>query len=225
MDLTCYSAKRQSSAYVDGTLRGRERSHVTAHVLRCGSCASYFEEIAALRSALRTIPAAAPPANLKTALRVIASRERQELMRTGGSHWLALWEQWKFRMDMLMRPFTIPATGGLLSSVLLFGTLAFTIGTTTRSVSYEVPVLYESRGDANLVPMELRSKVILTISLDGNGRIRDYAVGDGSSSVAGNISRLQYNNIVMPEFPSVLALAHPVSSDISISFTPLALRP
>ncbi len=55
-----------------------------------------------------------------------------------------------------MRPLTIPATGGLLSSLILFGALAFTIGRSSRMVNYEVPVMYADRMDANLVPLQLR---------------------------------------------------------------------
>jgi hypothetical protein len=134
------------------------------------------------------------------------------------------WNRWRFRLDEIMRPLTIPATGGLLSSVLLFGLLAFTIGTTTRAVSYEVPVMYVDHTDANLVPVELRSSVILTLSLDGNGRITDYAVHDGNASFVGDAARLQYNNISLPAFPSVLAVAQPVNGDVSILFKPIVFR-
>lgn len=128
-------------------------------------------------------------------------------------------------MDDMIRPLTIPATGGLLSSFILFGALAFTIGTATRSVNYEVPLLYTDDTGANLVPLQLGSgAVVLTITTDSNGRIRDYAVRDGSDSFAGDTARLHSNNIALPQFPSVLALAHPISGDIRISFTPLEVQ-
>lgn len=128
-------------------------------------------------------------------------------------------------MNQLMRPMTIPATGGILSSLVLFATLGLTISTTTRQVAYEVPVLYEDHMDANLVPMELRSSVMLTLSLDGKGRITDYAVRDGSGSYVGNASRLQYNNISLPTFPSVLGLSRPTSREIQVLFIPMVFRP
>ncbi len=128
-------------------------------------------------------------------------------------------------MREIMRPFTIPATGGVLSSLILFAALAFTISTTTQTVGYEVPVQYADTMDPTLVPVELRSSVVLTLTLDGTGRIIDYAVQDGSGSFVGDTSRLPYSNIALPEFRSVLALAQPVSRDISISVTPLVFRP
>jgi hypothetical protein len=145
-------------------------------------------------------------------------------METNGSRFLRLWNFWTFWLDELMRPIHIQATGGLFSSIVLFGALAFTIGTTTRGVTYEVPVMYAERGDANLVPVELQSSVVLTLSVNGNGRIIDYAVLDHAGSFSGDAFKLQYNNISVPEIPNALRLAMPTSSDIRISFTPIIFR-
>ncbi len=176
------------------------------------------------QSDLGKLPQVQPPARLKTSLRVIASRECQAVFETRGSRWERFWQFWRLRLNDLMNPLTIPATGGFFSSCLLFALLAFTIGRTTRLVTYEVPVMYAERADANLVPLELRSSVILTLSLDRRGHITDYAVRDADGSFVGNAAHLQTKNIALPEFPSVLALAQPISSDISIRFTPLLFR-
>lgn len=124
-----------------------------------------------------------------------------------------------------MRPLTIPAAGGILSSILLFTILSATIMESTRGVAYDIPIVYEDRSDANLVPVDVRSPLTLTMTLDDKGRIRDYAVQDASASFAGNVSRLSYNTIALPRFPSVLTFAHPINSDISILLTPISFRP
>ena len=79
--------------------------------------------------------------------------------------------------------------------------------------------------DATLVPMQLRSLVVISLSTDGNGRITDYAFREGSKSVIGNTAHLQSNNISLPDIPSVMSFAQPVSSDISISFKPIVYLP
>ena len=222
--MTCLSIKRQSTAYVDGRLREREHSRISGHLRECDACASYIHEIRSLRSNLRNLPVPPPPAGLVTKLRISASREKQALLETRGSRLLLIWQRWKFRADELMRPLTIPATGGLLSSILLFATLALTITTTTRVVAYDVPLLTEDQLGSNLVPVSINSDVILRISLDGRGHIQDYVVRDGAASFSGDPSRLLYKTIALPQFPSVLALAHPVTGDISIKLTPLVFR-
>jgi hypothetical protein len=177
-----------------------------------------------LRSNLQSLPTPPPSSGLEVRLRIIASREKQALVQTRGSRLLLFWQKWKFRIDELMRPLTIPATGGLLSSILLFATLALTITTTSRGVTYDVPVLYADQNGQNLVPISINSDVILNISLDGKGHIQEYRVSDGAAWVSGDPSRLIYKNIAMPQFPSVLTIAHPVTGDISIKLTPLVFR-
>jgi anti-sigma factor RsiW len=222
--MTCWSVQRRSTEYVDGRLRNGELTRVEAHLAICRECAHQVHEIRDIRATLHQLRPLKAPSALRLRLQVEASRERKTLIETNGSRFLRLWNYWAFRLDELMRPITIPATGGLFSSMVLFGALAFTIGTTTRAVTYEVPVMYAERGDANLVPVELGSSVVLTLSVNGNGRIVDYAVLDKRGSFAGDASKLQYNNISVPEIPNALRLAMPTSSDIRISFTPIFFR-
>jgi len=223
--MMCSSARRRISDYLDGRLRGKEYSRVAAHRESCASCSAEFEQMRSLCSAVGSLSKIPAPASLRTDLRVIASQQRSALVQNHGSRLEGIWRRWRSRLDEFMRPITIPATGGLLSSMLLFGAFGFTIGTATQSVGYDVPVLFADRMDANLVPVELRSSVVLTFSLDSSGRITDYAVRDGSSSFVGNPARLQSNNISLPEFRTVLAMAQPITRDISIEFTPIVFRP
>ncbi|MDQ2950265.1 MAG: zf-HC2 domain-containing protein [Acidobacteriota bacterium] len=216
--MTCFTAKRKSTPYVDGRLRDRERSRVDEHLLGCDPCGSYFDQLRSLRSGLRSLSVPAAPANLATKLRVIASREQQVLTESHGSRLEFLWNKWKLRLDELMRPLTIPATGGLLSSLFLFGTLGFAIGTSTRIVNYQMPVVAE-RADANLVPISVTSSVLLNISLDSRGRIQDYMIREASNSYTGDPARLVSNNIEMPKFPS-----RALGGDISILLTPVVFR-
>jgi predicted anti-sigma-YlaC factor YlaD len=224
LHMKCFSTRRQSTAYVDGRLREREHSRIAAHLRECDSCATYMYQVRSLRANLAQLPRPQPPASLATKLRIVASREKQLIRETQGSRLRFAWNRWRFRMDELMRPLTIPATGGLLSSVLLFSTLALTVTTTKSVVSYDVPVLYAEQMGANLVPISVKADVVLNMTLDGKGHIQDYVVHDGVDSFTGDAGRLVYNNISMPEFPSVLQIAHPITGDISITLTPLVFR-
>ena len=222
--MTCFNAKRRSTAYVDGRLRGSEHSGVAAHLRECDSCASYFDQVGLLRGGLRGLPVPTSPATLRTRLRILASHERSAIGVHQVSRFERMWNSWRFRLDEFMRPLTIPATGGLLSSVALFGTLALSIGQTARVVAYEVPVAYGERADAALIPMDMRTAIVLEMGLDDKGRIQNYAVRDGIDSFRGDASRLTGNNISLPKFPSVLAVAQPISGNVRISLTPVLFR-
>jgi len=223
--MNCWSAKRRKTDFVDGRLRERERSRITSHLRECQPCSLEFEHARALRLTLANLPQPQSPARLRTALRVSASQERHAIETRQGSRLRRVCDYWLFRLDQIMRPLTLPATGGILSSFLLFALLAANIGTSTREANYEVPVFYANRIDATLVPVQLQSSVILTLSLNGSGRITDYAFRDASASFVGDVRRLQSTTISVPAFPGVLALAQPISEDVSIKLTPLFFRP
>lgn len=222
--MNCWIAKRRKTLFIDGRLRERERARIVRHLTECRACSIEFEQMRSVRSNLQHLPFVKSPAHLRTALQVLASRERQAIAEGAWSRIRRIWNRWLFRLDDAMRPITLPATGGLVSSLILFGALSFTISTTTRVSNYEVPIMYADHWGANLVPFQLRSSVVLTLNLDGKGRITDYEVREGSASFVGDTTRLQYNNIAVPEFPSVLAVAQPISRGISISFTPIVYR-
>ena len=158
--MTCSSAKRDSTPYVDGKLRAIERSRIALHLRQCDACSSYFDQMSSLRAGLQQLSTPVAPRMLKTRLRILASRER---LYNTGSPLQFMWQRWKFRLHEFMRPLTIPATGGLLSSVALFATLALSIGQTVRAVAYEVPVLNSDRTDANLISVDMRSSIVLTM--------------------------------------------------------------
>jgi len=223
MRLTCIRAQRQSTIYLDGRMRGQQRSRLATHLRECDACAGYFEQLSFNRELLRSTPTPKTPERLTVALQVMASRERDLILKSGGSPLIALLERWRFRLKGLMRPFALPATGGLISSFVLFATLVLTIGTTARVVSYDVPLSYNPpRIEATLVPMQLRTQdITLTMSLDQNGKITEYAVAEGKASFAGDSSKLLTPNISLP---SVLGIAQPISGDIQISFRPLGFR-
>ncbi|HEX4769267.1 MAG TPA: zf-HC2 domain-containing protein [Bryobacteraceae bacterium] len=218
--MICFIVRRCSSAYLDGRLGAGEGSRIGAHLRRCDGCAYYFDQITLLRSGLQQLPRPLAPAALKTRLRIVASRERSYFHE---SRLEKLWESWKFRVNEFMRPITIPATGGLLSSIALFFTLALSIGQTVRAVAYEVPLGSEVRA-ANLLRVDMRSAVVLTMNVDGTGRIRDYDVQGGLGSYSGDPMMLVSNNILLPRIPGVLELTQPISGAVRISLTPLVFR-
>jgi len=225
--MNCWSAKRRKTDFVDGRLRERERSRVASHLKECQPCSLEFEHARALRLTLANLLPPQPPARLRTALRVSASQEKHAIETRQGSRLRRFCDYWLFRLDQMMRPLTLPATGGILSSLLLFALLVANIGTSAPEANYEVPVFYADHINATLVPVQLRLKspVFLTLSLNGSGRITDYAFQDASASVVGDVSHLPYTTISVPAFPNVLALAQPINEDISIRLTPLFFRP
>jgi hypothetical protein len=225
MELTCYSAKRHFTEMLDGQLRGSVRVRVAAHLRCCDDCSSQYEHLSAVKTKLGTLAQPEAPPDLKARLQVTASHERALVLRDGGSRLRKMWRLWKLRIDEFMRPLALPATGGLLSTMVMFGTLVVTISTTTQAVvTYEVPVpYYTNRIDAIPLPVQLgQESVTLTMNMDGAGRMKGYEVADGTkASFAGDPS---HASVSIPALSRLLGVAEPISGNIQISFQPLAYR-
>jgi hypothetical protein len=224
MPISCHQTKDSSSAYVDGRLRSQERLRVDSHLVQCESCTSYFEQVNLIRSALRDLSKPAMPKTLQTNLQVIASKQKANVLKTRGSRFRALYERWKFELEQLMRPVALPATGGLLSSMLLFGFFVLLMGSTVRVTTYEVPLAADSGSAPNLVPFELRShSVILKMSFDQSGRIADYAVADPDCKYTADL-QAHPANITPPDLTTAFGGTRPFTGGIQIRFEPIAFR-
>jgi anti-sigma factor RsiW len=133
--MICWSAERRMTDYIDGRLRRSERSRLEKHLNECPSCSAQAEQLGYVRAALGELIDPTVPGHLRTSLRVQASREREAVILSHGSRWNRLWRRWKFQIDEFMRPLTIPATGGLIFSLILFAGLTFTISSSNPMVT------------------------------------------------------------------------------------------
>ncbi len=115
--MECWSVKQRVSAYLDGAISSEERRALKRHLNGCRECSLESQRYAQVREKLRSLPPLAPPAELTTRLRVVASKVRMESF---GSPW----SRWRDRIELslrnLMRPLALPAVGGLCSAVFLF---------------------------------------------------------------------------------------------------------
>ncbi|HUI55221.1 MAG TPA: zf-HC2 domain-containing protein [Bryobacteraceae bacterium] len=123
--MSCENVQELISSLLDAKLAGAERENALAHIKACRRCEAHFEWMQSQREILRTMAAPAVPAPLTTNLRVLASHERErQLARVSFSTRVERWEsRIQLAFDNLMRPVALPFTGGLLSTLLLFGLL------------------------------------------------------------------------------------------------------
>jgi len=123
--MSCENVQELISLLLDAKLAGGEWENALAHIKACRRCEAHFEWMQGQRKILRTMAAPAVPAPLTTNLRVLASHERErQLARVSFSTRMARWgSRVQLAFDNLMRPVALPFTGGLLSTLLMFGLL------------------------------------------------------------------------------------------------------
>ena len=136
---------------------------------------------------LRSLPPRVPPTGLTTSLRVIASRERQRLVE-GRSlvRVFALWfDRTRFRLRDMLRPLMLPATGGVLSAVVLFSMWVVPTYPLRTKIAVDIPTQLSTdcKFSSFQVAAGLSDSVLVDVEVDDQGHLVDYQIVSGAAAV------------------------------------------
>jgi hypothetical protein len=197
--MSCENVQERISLLLDCNLPATEREYVLAHLDACGKCGERFESMQSMRASLRDMAQPRVPATLATQLRVLASHERarrlsRQNLSTRVAHSMTAT---RLAFDNMMRPFAVPVTGGLMSSLVMFSLLVPSLSF-PHNHSYEPPLAVAETdvqwGDpdgkivgatadhARLLPgsaVIYGNEVSLTLLIDERGRVQDYYLSGG----------------------------------------------
>ena len=136
-----------------------------------------------LSSALKALPRRVPPPGLTTALRVIASRERQRALshlsfRQTCSNWL---DHISLAVNNGMRPFALPFAGGVFAAIVLFSMFVVPTYPLRGNTGFDVPTMLTTEASVKgAAPFGLEGgDLVVDVTLDGQGRMVDYHVVSG----------------------------------------------
>jgi len=90
--MTCAELEILLCDYVDGTLRGAEKTALESHLAECGACAELAKDVAGVTAFIDTVAAAEPPAELLTRILHVIPTGRQKPERP--SWWRKLFGGW-----------------------------------------------------------------------------------------------------------------------------------
>lgn len=185
------------------------------HLSSCSACSQFAVEQAQLGAALRQMPKRMPPARLSSKLRVVASRERMRAMGSGLT--------WQDRVRMfvkdLMRPFAVPAFGGLASAVVLFSALMPSLAMPLPAVHDDVPISLVTEPSVKyFAPIGIReSELVVDLLIDETGRMVDYTVVRGQNLLEDQQLRRELENqLVFTEFVPATKFGGPASGKVRL---------
>ncbi len=131
-DLACSDARRWLPGYLDGALPEDDRLHhrVASHLDLCQSCRRELQNYRALSRALLAVRPFEPPDDLPLSIRVAVSRARDTGSFRG---WLNRSKtRWELLVAHFLQPLAIPATGGALVALIVFGFVFPNLGADLR---------------------------------------------------------------------------------------------
>jgi len=222
--IDCRHFDQNQSAYLDGQLSVHDRQTLKNHLSVCTRCRERERSMRELRQMMRSMPVQSAPSDLSTRLYIAASREIAR--RRDPTSW---WERRRERMRLwasdLMRPFALPAAGGVLSTILLFGTIGPYLllpGSAQSTVDVSTGLYTDPTVKATL-PVGLDvDEIEVELSIDEQGRMVDYTVLDSHCrtllSQSESLRRTLESHLLISRFTPATFFNQPTGGKIRLSF-------
>jgi hypothetical protein len=174
---------------------------------------------------LRSLPPRVPPADLTTALRVIASRERQRLVesRSPGRVFATWLDRTHFMLRELLRPLMLPATGGVFSAVVLFSMWVVPTYPLRAKMAVDIPTSLTTLPitEPFNTSTGLTDSVLVDVEVDDQGHFVDYQVVSGASAVSDPATRRRMENLLLSiKFAPATSFGMPMAGKARVLLLP-----
>ncbi len=172
---------------------------------------------------LRSLSVKVPPAQLRTSLLVLASRERQRQLerRDFGTIWKSWEDRTQLFFDNVVRSVALPFAGGVCSTLVLFSMFVVPAYPLLTRGAADVPtVLSTPVSVKSIAPFSVGdTDVVVDVVVDEQGRMLDYAVVAGSSVVANPQMRRRLENaLVFSNFTPATTFGQPMVAKMRLWF-------
>ena len=213
--MNCTEIKENLSCYVDGAMAMDQALRMRRHLEGCPSCAAEAEQLESLRSLLRAHGRIEPPPGLAQNVKLRLSQRSQ----------LTVWDRLGVRIENLLGPVAIPATAGLLATILTFGVMIHTFFTRAVLID-DVPVSLMTPPRLRAVPPitfnTSEEGLVVQTDVDNQGRIVDYRVLNGTRDPQ-QLSELRHM-LVFTQFAPATLFGVPTSGRTVINFRRISVK-
>jgi len=219
--MTCFEARHLMSGYLDSVIGRSKMTRLDRHFSSCSRCAARFAALRQTQAMAASLGRKAAPTDLALRLRLALSQEIADARR---SRWEMLHVHWENAFRAVM----VPATGGLVAAVVMFGLL----------INFLVPMQFAGANDVPTVlytPPELQSTpfavamnnshtdpLIVEAYVGPDGRIQDYRILSGSADESG-LSQLK-NMLIFATFRPATSFGRPTAGRAILAFSDFQVR-
>ena len=222
--MRCAHVRSMLSAYLDGAITGKQMHGLSGHLRTCRSCSNEYEGLRRTQAMLAAIGRTKAPDDLSLKVRLAISHEAARRHRP-------YLEGMSVRLENALRVFMVPATTGLVATVLAFGLLA-------GLLSSPMPV----QANAADVPLVLATEPVLQQSnfgfttgaitedslvieayVDANGRVQDYRILSKPDELADHPHPVK-NMLIFTTFRPATWLGTPRPGTAILSFSKISVK-
>lgn len=231
--MNCCTVRTKLPGYLDGALGSSapqdDHAHVSKHLAKCGDCQRQLESYRQLSVLMsRAIPAAAP-ADLAVRIRVAVARARDAQqtgrLRTFGSRVHLL-------LENMLRPIALPATGGVVSAMLVFVVVLQMIAPgMALTIPNDVPINMMREASLESLASFLddpsgtlgQHGLLVNVTVDSQGQMVDYQIITGPND---RFVRRQLEQVLMfSRFRPQMSFGRPTAGGhVVISFDEIRVK-
>jgi hypothetical protein len=195
--MKCTTVRSKLAGYLDDVVesasRSNERSAMREHLESCAFCREELQRYRKLAVLLSRSPRALPPSDLAVRIKVAAAQAQHS--QDPRTRWQRYRDRAEILLDNVFRPITLPATGGLVSAMLVFVFVLQLMapGITVQAIPNDVPLnlmqpaelvtLSDSPGtwapENHDSELSLPHGLLLDVTVDAQGQMIDYQILSG----------------------------------------------
>jgi hypothetical protein len=210
------------SSYIDGAVTRSQLAQVNEHLCGCSGCAGHFASMQRAQSLVGSLGRKVAPPDLTLKLRVALS---QEIANSRRSRWEMLRVRWENAFNAVM----VPATAGIVTTLIIFGVLISFLYPAQVSASNDVPTMLYTPAQLRSTPFELSMGVANADSLvveayvGPDGRVQDYRILSGPENDAALLPQLK-NMLIFTTFQPATAFGQPTSGRVILTFSKVQVK-
>jgi hypothetical protein len=215
--MKCSVAKRLMSSYLDGAVSRSQLTQVNEHLRGCEDCAGSYSSAHRIQMLVGSLGRKVAPPDLALRLRVAASQELATKQRSR-------WEMLRVRWDNAFNATMVPATAGVVTTMIVFGLLiSFLYPAQVRAASNDVPTMLYTPAELQFTPFELSGvssaeSLVVEAYVGPDGRVLDYRILSAPENAQAILPQLK-NMLIFTTFHPATAFGQPTASRVILSFS------
>lgn len=220
--MKCSDAKRLMSPYLDAATTRSELAAVREHIDSCGVCSTRYLALQRTQRMVSGLGRKPVPHDLALRLRVAASQEIANSQRSR-------WEMLRVRWENVFNAVMVPATGGFVTTVIMFGLLISFLMPGQIVGPNDVPTTLYTPPQLQSSPFQLamgpgRSEPLIVEAYVGaDGRVQDYRILSGGENGNEVLSELK-NMLIFATFRPATSFGRPTAGRAILAFSKIQVK-
>jgi hypothetical protein len=193
-----------------------------SHMDACSGCAIYFRGLQRAQQMVGRLGRKPAPADLALKLRVALS---QEVANARRSRWEAIGVRWENVFNAVM----VPATGGLITTIVMFCLLINFLVPAQVAEANDVPTTFYTPPELRSTPFEVAmdpghsEPLIVEAYVGADGRVQDYRILSGGEAGAAVLSELK-NMLIFATFRPATSFGRPTAGRAILAFSKIQVK-